>query len=142
MSKSKSRPPTSRQLRVGENIRHAVAEILARYALYDDLLEGAGITVSEVRVSPDLKTAKVYVMPLGGDRQQEIVERLEMRAPEIRRLVAARVHQKYSTKLFFRLDKSFEEAEHINNLLKSPDVQRDIQAAREREGQYSEGGNQ
>lgn len=116
-----------RPLRVGEEIRHAIADILLRGEVHSIDLFGASITVSEVRVSPDLKNATVYVMPLGGENKKEKLEALKAASPEIRHLVSKRMKLRHMPKLFFALDNSFEEAERINTLLNKPEVARDLE---------------
>lgn len=121
-SNTKQRP-----LRVGEEIRHAIADILLRGEVHSIDLFGASITVSEVRVSPDLKNASVFVMPLAGEGKKEKLEALKNAAPEIRHLVSKRMKLRYMPKLHFSLDNSFEEAERINTLLSKPEVARDLE---------------
>lgn len=115
-----------RNLRVGEEIRHALADIFMRGEVHSMELFGASITVSEVRVSPDLKNATAFVMPLAGKNKDGLLEALKKSSPEIRHLVSKRVKLRHVPKIFFALDDSYEEAERINNLLKQPDVIRDI----------------
>ncbi|MEK6745513.1 MAG: 30S ribosome-binding factor RbfA [Pseudomonadota bacterium] len=116
-----------RNLRVGEEIRHALADIFMRGEVHSMELFGASITVSEVRVSPDLKNATAFVMPLAGKNKDGLLEALKKSSPEIRHLVSKRVKLRHVPKIFFALDDSYEEAERINNLLKQPDVIRDIE---------------
>lgn len=113
-------------MRVGEEIRHALANIFMREEIHSMELFGASITVSEVRVSPDLKNATAYIMPLAGKNKEGLLEALKKSSPEIRHLVSKRVKLRHVPKIFFALDDSYEEAERINNLLKKPDVARDI----------------
>lgn len=115
-----------RNLRVGEEIRHALANIFMREEMHSTELFGASITVSEVRVSPDLKNATAYIMPLAGKNKNELLEALKKSSPEIRHLVSKRVKLRHVPKIFFALDDSYDEAQRINNLLKQPDVARDI----------------
>ncbi len=107
----------SRPLKVGEAIRHALSDILIRGELHDPDLADASITVSEVRVSPDLKNATVFVMPLAGAKREEMVEALERASQELRRLAASRLSLRYTPRLHFKLDTSFEEAGRIHALL-------------------------
>ena len=115
-----------RNLRVGEEIRHALADIFIRGEVHSMDLFGASITVSEVRVSPDLKNATAYVMPLAGKNKQELITALKISSPELRHLVSKRVKLRHVPKIFFSLDVSYDEAERINNLLKKPEVIRDL----------------
>lgn len=121
-----ARGPSQRRLRVGEVVRHALAEILARGEVQDPDLEGLIVTVPEVRLSPDLKVATVFVMPLGGVRQDAAVAALSRNARFLRGEVARRVELKFMPELRFRLDTSFAEADHIERLLRSPKVARDL----------------
>lgn len=120
---------SQRPLRVGEEIRHAIADVLLRGEVHSVDLLGASITVSEVRVSPDMKNATVFVMPLAGEQKAEKLEALKTAAPEIRYLVSKKVKLRYMPKLHFALDNSFEEAERINSLLNKPEVARDLSKA-------------
>ena len=123
---SGSKNSNQRALRVGEEIRHAIADILMRGELHSAALLGASITVSEVRVSPELKNATAFVMPLGGAQKEELLDALHDAAPEIRHLVSKRVKLRYMPRIHFRLDNSFDEAERINALLNKPEVARDL----------------
>jgi ribosome-binding factor A len=117
---------SQRQLRVGETVRHAVAEILAHGNVHDPDLEGHIITVPEVKMSPDLKLATVYVMPLGGRDTDEVIAALARNKKFLRGEVAHRVNLKFAPDLRFRIDDRFDEAERIEKLLRTPEVQRDI----------------
>jgi ribosome-binding factor A len=109
--------PSQRQLRVGEALRHVLAELLLRGAVHDPLLAEANVTVSEVRVSRDLRQAVAYVTELGGELRDELLEALERAAPYLRGEAARRVHLKYAPTLSFRVDPSFAEAARIDALL-------------------------
>ena len=117
---------SQRQLRVGELVRHALAEILQRGEVHDPALEGMVVTVPEVRMSPDLRLATAYVMPLGGKGVDEALAALDRNRKFIRGEVAHRVNLRYAPDLRFRLDTSFEEGERVDALLRSPEVRRDI----------------
>src|SRR4051812_23511257 len=117
---------SQRQLRVGELVRHAVAEMLARGEVHDPVLEGHMITVPEVRMTPDLRLATVYVMPLGGRDQSEVVAALERNKKFLRGEIARRVNLKFAPEIRFRIDERFDEAERIEKLLRTPEVQRDL----------------
>jgi ribosome-binding factor A len=117
---------SQRQLRVGETVRHAVAEILAHGNVHDPDLEGHIITVPEVRMSPDLKLATVYVMPLGGQDTEVVITALNRNKKFLRGEVAHRVNLKFSPDLRFHVDDRFDEAERIEKLLRTPEVQRDL----------------
>ena len=117
---------SQRQLRVGEIVRHAVADILAQGGVHDADLEGHIITVPEVRMSPDLKLATVYVMPLGGKDTDVVIAALARNKKFLRGEVAHRVNLKFAPDLRFRVDDRFDEAERIEKLLRTPAVQRDL----------------
>ena len=117
---------SQRQLRVGETVRHAVAEILSQGNVHDPDLEGHIITVPEVRMSPDLKLATVYVMPLGGRDVDVVIAALERSKKFLRGEVARRVNLKFAPDIRFRADDRFDEAERIEKLLRTPAVQRDL----------------
>jgi len=118
--------PTHRLERVGELIRHAMAEILARGDIVDDALDRRPVTVPTVRMSPDLKHATVTVMPLGGRDTAAIIDALNRHKKEIRTLVAHRINLKFAPDLRFTLDSSFDDQARIDALLKSPEVARDL----------------
>ena len=129
MSKERTRRPTGpnqRMLRVGEIVRHALAEIFARGDIIDDDLAGAVITVPEVRMSPDLKLANVYVMPLGGARAAEIAAALNRHQRFIRGQLAPAIDLKFAPELRFFVDETFEQFGKIDALLKTDRVQRDL----------------
>jgi ribosome-binding factor A len=117
---------SQRQLRVGELVRHAIAEILSHGSVHDPELEGHIITVPEVRMSPDLKLATIYVMPLGGRDTDVVIAALERNKKYLRGEVAHRVNLKFAPDVRFRVDDRFEEAERIEKLLRTPAVQRDL----------------
>ncbi|MHA7873095.1 MAG: 30S ribosome-binding factor RbfA [Hyphococcus sp.] len=123
---SQSRGPTQRQRRAGELIRHALAEILQREDLREPALQGLSVTVSEVRVSPDLKQATAYAAPLGGAGQKDVVAALNKVAPYLRGLLGKKIEMKFTPALRFESDDTFAEAEKIDALLARPDVQRDL----------------
>ena len=123
---SKSKGPSQRQLRAGELIRHALVEILQRENLREPALQGVSVTITEVRVTPDLKQASVYATPFGGERQAEIIDALNRTAPHLRGVLGQKVALKYSPVLKFRADESFDEARRIDALLARPDVARDL----------------
>ncbi|NMM44929.1 30S ribosome-binding factor RbfA [Rhodospirillaceae bacterium KN72] len=127
------REPSQRQLRVGEQIRHALSRILSRGELRDPILSGTPITVSEVRCSPDLKLATAYIMPLGGQNVDDVVAALKRAGAFLRGQVAKEIRLKYTPGLRFLPDESFEEADRIERLLKTPEVQRDLLTVKEAE---------
>jgi len=123
---TQGRAPSQRQLRVGELIRHAVSDMLLRGDIHDDVLTRATITIPEVRCSPDLKNATVYVMPLGGKDVDAVIAALNRHAKFIRASVARTVDLKYAPDLRYKADQSFDEAQRIDQILASPQVQRDL----------------
>jgi ribosome-binding factor A len=136
MPRHHQRGPTSasasggsqRQLRVGETVRHAIADLLAQGSVHDPDLEGHIITVPEVRMSPDLKLATIYAMPLGGRDIDKVIAALERNKKFLRGEVARRVNLKFAPDLRFRIDERFDEAERIEKLLRTPAVQRDLKS--------------
>jgi ribosome-binding factor A len=121
-------PPggSQRQLRVGELVRHAMADMLTRGEVHDPVLEGHVITIPEVRMSPDLRLATIYVMPLGGRDIKAVVEALERNKRFLRGEIARHVNLKFAPDIRFHADERFDEAERIEKLLRTPAVQRDL----------------
>ena len=118
--------PTQRQLRVGEVIRRALSDILSRGDVHDPDLARASVTVAEVRVSPDLRQATAYVMPLGGVNTAEVVRALGRNRAELRRLVTDRIDLRFSPELAFRADTRFDQMDRTRDILRSPEVRRDL----------------
>ena len=118
--------PSQRQLRVGELIRHALAEMLTRGEIYDDVLASHLVTIPEVRVSLDLRLATIYVMPLCGKDVQPVLAALERHKKYIRGEIAQEVNLKFAPDIRFMRDESFEEAERIDRLLASDKVRQDL----------------
>jgi ribosome-binding factor A len=118
---------SQRQLRVGEELRHALARILRNGQLRDAVLEDASITVTEVRMSPDLRNATAFVMPLSGTNATEVVAGLERSATFLKGLVAREVQLRNTPNLGFTLDDTFDRAERISALLARPEVVRDLE---------------
>jgi len=118
--------PSQRALRVGELIRHALAELFARGEVHDPIVEGHLITVPEVHMSADLKLATVYVMPLGGKDESEVIAALDRNKRFLRGEIARRVNLKFAPEIRFRIDERFDEAERIEKLLRTPEVRRDL----------------
>ncbi len=119
---------SQRQLRVGELIRHELADLLARGEVHDPVIEGHMITVPEVRVSADLRLATIYVMPLGGRDAKDVIDALERNSRYVRGEIARRVNLKFAPEIRFRIDDRFDEAERIEKLLRTPAVQRDLRS--------------
>lgn len=125
-SNNKARAPSVRQLRVGEEIRHCLAEIFGRGDLHDPDLAGISLTVSEVRISPDLRNATAFVMPLGGGDVDRALTALSRAAPYLRGRIGKQLQLRYLPNLSFRRDPSFDTATRIDEILRSPDVVRDL----------------
>ncbi|MGZ8995227.1 MAG: 30S ribosome-binding factor RbfA [Rhodospirillales bacterium] len=126
MSRGEIKTPSQRQLRVGEELRHALAHLLERGEVHDPGLAGAPVTVTEVRVSPDLRNATAFIMPLGGAADAAAVEALTRAKGFVRRRVAEMVRLRTMPAFSFRIDESFDEAGHIEALLRRPEVARDL----------------
>ena len=129
MSKSRARAPSQRQLRVGEELRHILVQVLERGELHDPAVQDTPITVTEVRASPDLKNATAFVVPLGGDAAvtDRVLEGLNRAAPYLRRVLAEKVRLRHTPRIKFLADMSFDEARHIEGLLREPAVARDLE---------------
>jgi ribosome-binding factor A len=117
---------SQRQLRVGELVRHAMAEMLTRGDVHDPVIEGHLITVPEVRMTPDLRLATIYVMPMGGRDAEAVVAAFERHKKFLRAEIAHRINLKFAPDIRFRIDDRFAEAERIDRLLHSPEVARDL----------------
>jgi len=116
-----------RQLRVGETLRKALSDVLVRAPVEDPDLSGVTVTVSQVTLSPDLRHATAFVMPLGGSEQSKVVAALERHRKFVRGELSRRVNLKYMPTMTFKLDETFDEAERIERLLRSPKVAQDIE---------------
>src|SRR5580692_8834150 len=117
---------SQRQLRVGELIRHELAEMLSRGDIHDPVIEAHMITVPEVRMAADLRLATIYVMPLGGRDVEAVIAALDRNKRYVRGEIARRVNLKFAPEIRFRADERFDEAERIEKLLRTPAVQRDL----------------
>jgi ribosome-binding factor A len=126
MARGREQGPSQRALRAGELVRHAVADILARGEVHDPVIASHLITVPEVRMSPDLRLATVYVMPLGGADRKDVLAALDRNKRYLRGEVAQRVNLKFAPDIRFRIDDRFDEVERIERLLRSPQVKRDL----------------
>lgn len=128
MIRAKSTPERQsvRVLKVGERVRHILSELLARQEVHDDVLTARSVSVTEVRMSPDLRNAAVYVKPLLGEEEVVVIKALRTNTAYFQREVAKRLGLKFAPKLTFRGDESFDEAERIEKLLKDPKVTRDL----------------
>ena len=127
MSKFSGKGPSQRQLRVGENVRHALTQVLQRGEIQDDVLTRTVISISEVSMSPDLKIATCYISPLGGGDSKPIIKALASNAKFIRGKLSPMLNQmKYMPEFRFREDTSFDNYSKIDALLRSPQVQRDL----------------
>jgi ribosome-binding factor A len=121
-----SHMPSQRQLRVGELIRHALADMLTRGEVHDPVIEGHLITVPEVRMTADLRLATIYVVPLGGRDTEAVLAALERSKRFLRGEIARHVNLKFAPEIRFRVDERFDEAERIEKLLRTPAVKRDL----------------
>jgi ribosome-binding factor A len=128
MAKNASTPEQQsvRVLKVGERVRHILSELLAREEAHDDVLRATNISVTEVRMSPDLRQAKVYVKPLLGEDEAAVLKALRTNTAFFQKEVAQRLGLKFAPKLQFRADESFDEANRIERLLSDPKVARDL----------------
>ncbi|MCQ2005849.1 30S ribosome-binding factor RbfA [Rhizobium sp. NRK18] len=127
MAKATSSAPSQRMLRVGEQVRAAITQVLQRGEVRDDLLEKTVVSISEVRMSPDLKIATAYVTPLGLTDHDAVVKALNKNAKYIRGRLGGQLRQmKYMPEVRFRDDTSFDNYQKIDELLRSPEVQRDL----------------
>ena len=117
-----------RVLKVGERVRHILSELLARQEVHDDTLSAHSVSVTEVRMSPDLRNAVAYVKPLMGEAEEVVVKALRTNTAFLQREVAKRLGLKFAPKLKFRADETFDEADRIERLLRDPKVARDLGA--------------
>ncbi|WP_324742124.1 30S ribosome-binding factor RbfA [Tsuneonella sp. CC-YZS046] len=129
MARQQSTPETRsvRLLKVGEQVRHVISELLTRQQVHDEVLTAHSVSVTEVRMSPDLRLAKVYVKPLLGSEEEEVLQALRRNTAFFQREVAQRLKLKYAAKIQFRADESFDEAGRIERLLSDPRVARDLE---------------
>jgi ribosome-binding factor A len=125
-AREKNREPSQRQLRVGEELRHALAAVFERGVLRDPGLVGVAVTVTEVRISPDLRNATVFIMPLGGAHVPEVLAGLVRSAGFLRRELSKAVPLRVAPVFTFALDQSFDHASRIDALLHRPEVERDL----------------
>lgn len=119
--------PSVRLLRVGEQVRHVLSDILQRGDVHDDVLARHVVSVTEVRMSPDLRHATVFVKPLLGQDEEAVLKALRTNTAYLQREVAHRIRLKYAAKLKFLADESFDEGSHIDRLLRDPKVARDLE---------------
>lgn len=124
---------SQRQLRIGELIRHELADMLSRGDIHDPVIQGHMITVPEVRMSADLRLATIYVIPLGGRDEQQVIDALDRNKRYIRGEIARRVNLKFAPDIRFRRDERFDEADRIERLLRTPQVQRDLDQEKDSE---------
>lgn len=134
MTSKSDRPASQRQLRVGEELRHVLARILARGELRDPALADQTLTVTEVRVSPDLKNATAFVVPLGGRGLEDSVAALNKAANFLRGQVGREMTLRYVPRLEFLADRSFDEASRVESILSRPSVRRDLTEPEDQDG--------
>ena len=120
--------PSQRMLRVAELIRHAMADLLTRGTINDPVLDGHVITVPRVKMSPDLKLASVYVMPLGGNDASDVIAALDRHKKYLRTEIAHRINLKFAPEIRFKIDDSFDNVAKIDALLNSDKVKQDLQS--------------
>jgi len=125
---------SQRQLRVGESIRHELADMFSRGDVHDPVIEKHMITVPEVRMSVDLRLATIYIIPLGGRDVTEVLDALERNKRYVRGEISRRVNLKFAPEIRFRIDERFDEAERIEKLLRTPVVRRDLDGAKDSGG--------
>lgn len=121
-----TKPPTQRQLRVGEELRHAIASVIERGEFRDPDLQGRAVTITEVRVGPDLRNATVFLVPLGGGDVAPILAGLKRAKAFLRHEISRMVQLRVVPDLWFQSDSTFDEASRIDSILASPEVRRDI----------------
>lgn len=126
-----NKPPSQRQLRVGEELRHIIAAVIERGEFRDPDLVGRGITVTEVRVSPDLRNATVFVVPLGGGDAAPVLSGLKRAKAFLRHEIGKAALLRTVPDLWFQPDTTFDEASRIDDLLRSPEVRRDLEGGEE-----------
>ena len=108
---------SQRQLKVGEELRHLISNALLRRSFYDEHIENNNITITEVNVSPDLKNAKVYVMPLGGEKKLEVLNSLNKATGRLKKIISSNLSLRQTPKLVFKIDETFEYAKNISDIL-------------------------
>jgi len=113
----KNSAKSQRQLKVGEELRHLISNALIRNSFYDENIENNNITITEVNVSPDLKNAKVYVMPLGGENKLNVLNSLNKATGRLKKIISNNISLRQTPKLVFKIDETFEYAKKINNIL-------------------------
>ena len=126
MKQDKDKGPSVRVLRVGEQVRHILSDILQRGDVHDATLSSHPVSVTEVRMSPDLRHATVFIKPLMGRDEAVVLKALRTNTAFLQREVAHRIRMKYAAKLKFLLDESFDEASHIDTILRNPHVAQDL----------------
>ena len=127
MKSNPDKGPSQRCLRVGESIRHIISELLARGEISSPLLDKTSVTITEVKVSPDIKNATVFATPLGGEEMPDLLRELDMVAPKLRHFLSKKLVMKYVPKLRFKQDHSFEKAMKIDELLNTESVKKDLE---------------
>jgi ribosome-binding factor A len=124
--RDQSQGGSQRQLRVGELIRHELANMLSRGDIHDPVIQAHMITVPEVRLSTDLRLATIYIMPLGGRDEEDVLAAFDRNKKYVRGEIARRVNLKFAPEIRFRVDERFDEAERIEKVLRTPVVRRDL----------------
>ncbi len=128
MATHSKKPPSQRQLKVGEELRHALSDTFMREDFYNvETTERLAVTVSEVRVSADLRNATVYVIPFGGKNKESTMKSLDALCPRLRGLISRKVQLRFMPAILFRLDTTFERAQALEDIFNKPEVRRDIE---------------
>jgi ribosome-binding factor A len=128
MTRHSGKTASQRQLRVGEELRHVLAEILGRGELRDPGLQDRAVTVTEVRISPDLKNATAFIVPLGGEHAPEVLAALRRSASYLRGVIGHELALRYAPHIGFELDQSFDQAQRIAEILHRPEVMKDLES--------------
>ena len=115
--KSKNNFKSQRQLKVGEELRHLISNALIRENFYDEYIKNNNITITEVNMSPDLKNAKIYIMPLGGKNKIDVLNSLNKVTGRLKKIISNNIRLRQTPKLLFQIDETFEYAENIHNIL-------------------------
>lgn len=123
---AEKKEPSQRQLRVGQEIKKVVASMLEKGEIRDEIIQNSFITITEARISPDLKYCNIYIMTLNGDKIQEVVEVMNNYAWFVRKQLGAKLKLRYTPEVVFRVDDTFEQVDHIERLLRDPRVAQDL----------------
>ena len=123
---TEKKEPTQRQLRVGQEIKKVIASMLEKGEIRDEVVQNSFITITEARISPDLKYCNIYIMTLNGDKIQEVVDAMNKYAWFVRKQLGVKLKLRYTPEVNFRIDDTFEQVDHIERLLRDPRVAQDL----------------